>query len=265
MGQRIIKMQTLTIHCPNLQFLELFSCKQLVSFSENQLFLPNLKTLRLLMLNKLNNESLYFLINSSKHLEQIFLIGLQSITMVTLPRECQKIQSLEICECKSLEKLYVYTSSLQDLSISDGKNIQSLLLNDSIMGLYNLTSLRILGCPKLSLDFLYNVKIGNLKKLELISNAPSAKAYTKVNEIGFDQFIFLNCHHLQEINLDKIHNISLNGIMAIISQCKSTLLKVIFDLNTIEKPKVREALRHCTNLKDWKVEKWYIKKKWTEW
>jgi len=262
-GPRLSKVQQLSLTCQNLQFLELFSLKQLTHF--DHINLPQLRSLRLLMLNRLTNQGLAQILGCSEQLEQIFVMDLQTVTTMSVPATCDNLRALDIYECKSIETLQILSPALQELTISDGRSISKLQLSDPVTGLKELRELKISGCPKLPLSFLYNIKITNLKKLELVSNAPSAKAYMKVDESGFDTFIRSNCASIQEISLDKIHNISLSTILTLIDLSKANLVNVTLDLTSVEKPKVREALRHCDNLKDWKVEKWYIKKKWTEW
>jgi len=262
-GPRLTKIQSMTLECSSLQFLELFSCKQLLSFTEVKL--PQLRVVRLLMVNRLSNQGLSQLLTCSEKIEQVFLMDLQNVTTVIIPSTLKNFRTLDIYECKTIETLQILTPSIQELTISDGRGISSFQISDPVMGLRNLRELKISGCPRLPLSFLYGIAIQNLRKLELASNAPSAKAYMKVEEAGFDTFVETNCNLLEELTLDKINNISLNTILRLVDQCKSTLVNVVFDLTSVEKPKVREALRHCDNLKDWKVEKWYIKKKWTEW
>jgi hypothetical protein len=262
-GPRVSKVQQLSIMCQNLQFLELFSLKQLTHF--DQINLPQLRSLRLLMMNRLTNQGLAQLLDCSEQLEQIFVMDLQAVTVMQIPASCENLRALDVYECKAIETLQILTPTLQELTISDGRNITNLQLANSVTGLKELRELKISGCPKLPLSFLYTIKITNLKKLELVSNAPSAKAYMKVDEVGFDTFVRANCSSIQEISLDKIHNISLSTILTLVDLSKAHLVNVTLDLTSVEKPKVREALRHCDNLKDWKVEKWYIKKKWTEW
>ena len=263
-GSRLTKILQPNIQCENLLFLELFSCKQLTGFQEG-LKLPNLKHIRLLMLNRLTSNGLGQLINACEQLESAFLMDLQTVTTIAIPSTCNRFTSLDVYECKLLEAIQIATNTIQELTVSDGRTVSNIELADPVNGLNNLKSLRISGCPKMPLSFLYNINISKLKKLDLVSNAPSAKAYMKVDESDFDAFVKRNCHHVEEITLDKVHNISLNTILELIDQCKHSLVNVTIDLTSVEKPKVREALRHCDNLKDWKVEKWYIKKKWTEW
>jgi hypothetical protein len=86
-----------------------------------------------------------------------------------------------------------------------------------------------------------------------------------VGEAAFDTFVKTNCHTIEDLSLDKVHNISLATVLMLIEMSSKTLRSAIVDLTSVEKPKLRDALRKCDNLKDWKVEKWYIKKKWTEW
>ncbi len=263
-GTRIAKMQSLNIDCENLQYLELFCCKQLAFLNDN-IHLPQLKNLRLLMLPKLPNNGLATLLSNSPKLASLFLMDLQSLSSLDIPQKCQQLHIVEMYECKAVSTVNISSNSLENLTLSDGRGINQLRLADPVHGFANLQTLRILGCPKLPLDFLYPLRIKRLTRLELISNAPSAKAYMSIEEEGFDKFATNNCNHLIEVSLDKIHNISLNSAMTLINQSSATLTRVIFDLTCVEKPKLREALRFCPNLKDWKVEKWYIKKKWTEW
>ncbi len=262
-GPKLSKVQQLSLICENVQFLELFSLKQLTHFQDNQLKLPLLRSLRLLMLNKLSNEGLSQLLTCSDNLEQVFLMDLPAVTEVVLPLSCEALRSLDMNECKAVEKLHIITPSIRELTIVDGRTLSKLQLAGPLEGLAALRKIKISGCPKLPLDFLYNIKICNLQKLELVSNAPSAKAYMQVDELGFDSFAKSNCRNLKELILEKIHNISLNTVLELIAKCKKSLISITVDLTSVEKPKVREALRHCENLKDWKVEKWYLKKRYT--
>lgn len=261
-GPRLSKVQILSLDCSNLQFLELFSCKQLFSFKD--LKIPRLRSLRLLMLSRLTNQAFSQLLSSSEELEQIFLMDLQSVTIIQIPSSCKKLRMVDLYDCKAVESIAIMTTSLQSLTLSDGRHISRVFLANE-HGLYNLHTLRLLGCPKMPLEFMSRLLIRQLKKLELVSNAPSAKAYMKVESNGFHDFVKNNCHSLEEVSFDKVHNISLKSVLLLIQQCHKTLQKAVFDLTEVEKPKVREALGHCENLKENKVEKWYIKKKWTEW
>src|SRR5690606_18965620 len=123
----------------------------------------------------------------------------------------------------------------------------------------------LLGCPKIPTDFLTPLKIQQLLKLELVSNAPSTKAYMAVDSQGFLQFVTNNCFSLREVNLTKVQNVTQQSVLRLIHQCAKTLQKAALSLTSIEKPKVQEALGKCQVLRENKVEKWYIKTKWTEW
>lgn len=254
-GPRIVKLQEIGLICENLQFLELFSLKQLVKFSEEQLLLPQLRSLRLVMLSRLSNQGLAQLLGCSENLEQVFLMDLQTITAAVFPSTSNQLRVLDVIECKSLETIHLMSPSLQSLSFTDGRSLVNIELSDPVSGLRCLRDLKICGCPKLSLSWLYSINVPYLKKLGLISNAPSAKAYMSVDENGFDKFVKENCHVVQDLCLDKISNISLSTVLLLVEQCRSTLTNVVLDLTCIEKPKVREALRHCHNIQDWKVEK----------
>lgn len=158
-------------------------------------------------------------------------------------------------ECKAVESLSINTNSLKELTISDGRVISKLTVRDPTNGLSKVSSLRwinnhkskhffvdalgvvleltdifscnliidysnalhcrFLGCPKLPLDFLYPLRIQHLKRLDIVSNAPSAKAYMKVDAPGFHKFVQTNCTELEEISLDKVNIILLVGFIGI--------------------------------------------------
>jgi hypothetical protein len=177
-GPRGIKTQVLSVRCLNLQFLELFSCKQLTSFDD--LLLPNLKYIRLLMLNKLTNSGLSQLIKGSTKLESFFCMDLPSITSVVIPSSCTSLHTLHIYESKQIETIQIGCSNIRDFTLSDGRNVSTFELSDPVLGFQHLRSLKISASPKLNLDFLSTLQINSLCTLHMVSNAPSAKSYMKV-------------------------------------------------------------------------------------
>ena len=178
-GPRGIKTQVLSVRCLDLQFLELFSCKQLASFQDD-LLLPNLKHIRLLMLNKLTNSGLAQLIKATSKLESLFCMDLPSISEVAIPSSSTSLQSLQIYECKQIESIQIGANNIRDFTLSDGRNLTNFQLGDPVHGFQHLKSLKISASPKISLEFLSTLQIDRLTTLHLISNAPSAKSYMKV-------------------------------------------------------------------------------------
>eukprot|EP01119_Soliformovum_irregulare_P009996 TRINITY_DN2417_c0_g1_i1.p1 TRINITY_DN2417_c0_g1~~TRINITY_DN2417_c0_g1_i1.p1 ORF type:complete len:413 (-),score=87.40 TRINITY_DN2417_c0_g1_i1:67-1305(-) len=254
-----IRMQVLAIKCPSLVYLEISALPQLLSFDDEALHLPHVRFVRLVAMKRFNGVGLGQLLRAAPQLQTIYLSDLESLADLFIPSACTKLEQIEVSDCKSIEVVRIFNTSLKSLILKDGRGITEMQFNPSAFA--HLSQFVLHGCPKLDPGIFAKLHMPILAHFEMASNAPSSKGYMQVQEEALQTFIETNCHSLTHVALIKIIGVSLYNVLTLITQSRRTLQHLVLDLTCIEKPRIRDATKECPLLKDPKVEKWYIKKK----
>jgi len=258
-----LRTHSLNLKLPNLKKLEVDSCRHLHAVGDKYFDAPNLNYIKLSSLPKISNLSITNLIQQCNSLETLVLNNLHNLNEVTIPSSSTNLKRLEIVECRNIVGVRIANKSLKHLVVIDGRNLGQVTLSEPD-NLKQLEILRLAAVPHFNFSSLLKDSECNLTCLELVSNAPNAKAYMVVENPSFGTFLKQQTK-LEEIVLEKVKDITKEPLVEALLRNKSSLQRLVLDLCCVEKVKFKEMLKSCTNLKEFNVEKWYIKKKWKEW